>query len=111
MIVNNIIGKNIKMLRENMGVNQLAFAHFLNVDQSLVSKIEKGERNVSINMLEKISCLFGVAVDDVENGALETSNLPFAFRANDLSVEDMEAISAINRIALNSEQMAKMLEV
>lgn len=108
--MNNIIGKNIKMLREGMGVNQLTIARFLNVDQSLISKIEKGERNASVDMLEKLSCLFGVTIDDIESNDLEASNLSIAFRANDLSVEDMEAISVINRIALNSEQMAEMLK-
>lgn len=106
----NIIGRNIKALREGMGLNQSNLAHFLNVDQSLISKVEKGERSLSSDMLEKLACLFGITIDDIETGALESSNLSFAFRASDLSVEDMEAISIINRIALNSEYMGMLLK-
>lgn len=106
----NIIGNNIKTLREEIGFNQSTIAHFLNVDQSLISKIENGERDLSVDMLEKLACLFGVTVDAIEGSTIEKSNLSFAFRANDLSIEDLEAISAINRIALNCEYMAELLK-
>lgn len=106
----NNIGNNIKTLRERMGFNQTSIARFLDVDQSLISKVEKGERNLSADMLEKLAYLFGITVDDIECGTIEGSSLSFAFRASDLSAEDMEAISAINRIALNSEYMAELLK-
>lgn len=106
----NIIGENIRVLRDGMGFNQISIARFLGVDQSLISKIEKGERNLSSDMLEKLACLFGVSVESIENSRIEASRLSFAFRAGDLTVEDMEAISMINRIALNSEYMAKLLK-
>ena len=106
----NIIGNNIKILRDNMGFSQSTIARFLNVDQSLISEVEKGERSLSTDMLEKLACLFGISIDAIESNSIETSNLSFAFRASDLSAEDLEAISAINRIALNSEYMAELLK-
>ena len=106
----NIIGNNIKILRDNMGFSQSTIARFLNVDQSLISKVEKGERSLSTDMLEKLVCLFGISIDAIESNSIETSNLSFAFRASDLSAEDLETISAINRIALNSEYMAELLK-
>lgn len=106
----NIIGNNIKILRDNMGFSQSTIARFLNVDQSLISKVEKGERSLSTDMLEKLACLFGISIDAIESNTIETSNLSFAFRASDLSAEDLKAISAINRIALNSEYMAELLK-
>lgn len=106
----NIIGNNIKTLRDGMGFNQANIARFLNVDQSLISKVEKGERILSADMLDKLACLFGVSVNAIEDSAIEASILSFAFRASDLSAEDLEAISAINRIALNSEYMAELLK-
>ena len=106
----NIIGNNIKILRDNMGFSQSTIARFLNVDQSLISKVEKGERSLSTDMLEKLACLFGISIDAIESNSIETSNLSFAFQASDLSAEDLETISAINRIALNSEYMAELLK-
>ena len=104
------IGENIKNLRENMHLTQSNLAHFLEVDQSLISKIEKGEREISTDMLEKISCLFGVTIDSIENDNVEASKLSFALRAKDLNEKDMETICAINRIALNVNFMNKMLK-
>lgn len=106
----SIIGNNIKKLRDSMGFNQSTIACFLNVDQSLISKIEKGERSISVDMLEKLACLFGVSINTIESSTIEASPLSVAFRASDLSLEDLEAISAVNRIALNSEYMAEMLK-
>ena len=106
----NIIGNNIKVLRENIGYNQNNIAQFLEVDQSLISKIEKGERNISVDMLEKLACLFGVSVKDIKQNKIESSKLKIGFRACDLTLEDMKTISAINRIALNMEYMDGLLK-
>ncbi len=106
----NIIGGNIKELREKMGFSQMSIARFLNVDQSMISKIEKGERKISSDMLEKLACLLGVPAELIIDHRIETTNLSFAFRTGNLTIEDMETISVINRIALNSECMAKLLE-
>lgn len=105
-----IIGENIRYLRENAGYTQSSLAQFLNVDQSLVSKIEKGERNLSADMLEKIATLFGVTVRQLESQPIAESKLSFAFRGSDLSTSEMEAITAINKIALNSEFMTTILK-
>ncbi len=104
------IGGNIKALRSRMGLNQMDIARFLNVDQSLVSKIENGERSLSSDMLDKLSCLFGVTMDELESGVFVSSGLSFAFRANELSPDDMNAICDINRIALNVSFMNGVLE-
>ena len=48
--------------------------------------------------------------NSIANGNIEASELSVTFRANDLTNEDMETISVINRIALNSEVMGKLLK-
>ncbi|MBQ0070379.1 MAG: helix-turn-helix transcriptional regulator, partial [Spirochaetales bacterium] len=64
--VANTIGNNIRTLRINMGFNQSNVAAFLHVDQSLISKVEKGERGLTSDMLEKLASLFGVTVASIE---------------------------------------------
>ena len=108
--INKQIGDNIHVLRENAGYTQTTLARFLNVDQSLISKIEKGERSMSTEMLEKLASLFGVTVDEIEYDHISKSNLSFAFRGNDLNAKEMEAICVINKIALNSELMSVLLK-
>jgi len=110
MAISSIIGRNIRTLRENAGYTQSNIAAFMGVDQSLVSKIEKGERALSADMIEKLAALYGVSVEQLENEQVEPSELSYAFRGSELSTEDMEAISAINRVALNAEFMCVILE-
>jgi len=105
-----IIGENIKKLRENAGYNQQSIASFLSVDQSLICKIEKGERSISADMLEKLASLFGVSEDSIVNPSAVVKSLSCAFRCSDLTVEEMEVVRAINKIAINSEFMNKVLE-
>lgn len=104
------VGETIKALRESAGYNQQSVATFLNVDQSLISKIEKGERNISSDMLEKLASLFGVSEDSIINSNTIVRPLSCAFRCSDLTADEMEAICAVNKIALNSEFMYKVLE-
>lgn len=52
------IGSKIKKLRKQAGFTQTQAAEFLSIDQSLLSKIERGERSVSAKKLECLSKLF-----------------------------------------------------
>lgn len=110
MVDHKVTGKNIQVLREKAGYTQASLAKFLHVDQSLVSKIEKGERALTTDSLEKLSGLFGVTTEELTHENVSPCNLSFAFRGSDFTIEEMEAISDINRIALNSEFMSKLLK-
>ncbi len=52
------IGEKIKQLREKSGLTQSNIAQYLSLDQSTIAKFEKGERNISLSVLEKLSTLF-----------------------------------------------------
>ena len=104
------LGENIRALRDNAGFNQSNLAEFLDVDQSMISKVENGERSLSADMIEKLAALFGVTVEQLENQPVPVSKLSFAFRGSEFSVSEMEAVAAINKIALNSENMHVMLK-
>ena len=105
-----MIGENIRTLRENADYTQSSLAQFMDVDQSLISKVEKGERSLSVDMLEKLAALFGVTVEQMESQPVAVSKLSFAFRGSEFSTAEMEAIASINRIALNSEFLNVILK-
>lgn len=105
-----VVGENIKRLRTNRGINQSVLADFLGVDQSLICKIEKGSRTLSADMLEKLAHLFGVTTASLEAENVPEETLSYAFRSNELSATDMQAICAINKIALNLEDMNRWLK-
>lgn len=105
------IGNKIKELRTKAGFNQSIIAEYLQVDQSLISKIEKGEREASTDVLKKLAELFGCKVSAIINEEEDISCLNVAFRTNGMSKDDLNSIAVINRIALNLENMKRMLEV
>lgn len=103
------VGNNLKRLREASGFSQRSIADFLNVDQSLVSKIEKGERGISAVMLDELASLFGVSAAAVANDSAGRP-LACAFRCSDLSRDEMRAVCAVNKIALNLEFLSGLLK-
>lgn len=103
------VGDKIQRLREESKISQKQIALYLGVDQSMISKIENNERNASVEMLDKLSALFGCSSDYLVSDDAFEPQLQFAFRASEVCPEDFEAISAINRIALNLREMKQML--
>jgi len=104
------IGSRVKIFRERSGFTQRNIANYLQIDQSLVSMVEKGKQVLTADMLEKLADLFGVPLSAFESEEIEKKTLSFAFRASDLNETDMETIRVINRIALNSKFMTQLLE-
>lgn len=99
------IGKKIKELRVSSGLTQSNIAQFLSLDQSMIAKIEKGERNISLHLLEKLSTLFCCSFKDVLDNSDLKPNLNISFRANETTPEDLECLSVINKIAINQFEM------
>lgn len=95
------VGNRIKEFRTKSGFTQTNIAEFLEVDQSFISKVEKGERTLTADMVEKLSVLFGIQPKDLIDGT-DAQLLTYAFRSSDITPDDMKTICAINRIALNS---------
>lgn len=104
-----MIGEKIKNLREESGLKQAQLAEYLNVDQSYISRLEKNERQLSIDMLEKLSNLFGCSIEYFTTDDGKYKPLPFALRATCVKSEDLEIVAAINKIALNMKSMESLL--
>lgn len=100
-----VLGARLYSLRENLGLSQSQVADYLDIDQSLLSRIEKGERKISINLLEKLADLYCVPAHMLayENDLNMTYEL--AFRAKNFTSEDFIILSRINRIILNQQYM------
>lgn len=105
-----LIGHKVKALREKAGLNQMQIAQFLGVDQSNISKCEKGERQFQMNHLERLSNLFGISLGELMDEEMSVTPLQIAFRADGLEIEDLNAIADIQKIALNLTQMRALLQ-
>lgn len=104
------IARQLKNLRKSSGLSQSFIASYLSVDQSYLSKIESGERVVTVDILEKLSELYNCDISDFENTDISIAPLNISFRSNELDSNDIKVISVINHIANNSKYMAKLLE-
>lgn len=102
------VGKNLRALREKMGLSQRHVAAYLNVDQSLVSKFESGERAISTDALEKLSALYCSPVEQLLSDV--RSDLVIAFRADSINEEDLAVLSIVNRVALNQRMLDQLVK-
>lgn len=101
------VGRNIKCLREKSGLNQRQVAEFLDLDQSVISKIEKGERNISASLVDRLANLFCCPVSSILYGN-EKLNCMVDYRSNLITKEDLEALSLINKLVLNQFEMDRI---
>jgi transcriptional regulator with XRE-family HTH domain len=59
------VGKNIKKIREQKGLMQKEVAFVADMQASNYSKIESGQRDISVEALDKIAQFFGMKVDEI----------------------------------------------
>lgn len=60
MDIQKRLGFNVKKLREAKGWSQEEFAHEANIHRTYVSDIERGSRNPTIRIIEKLALPLGV---------------------------------------------------
>lgn len=102
------IGMKIKQLREKSNLTQKQVADYLSIDQSLVSKFEKGERSINSNTLDRISNLFCCPVSALLSDIPLFPTYTIAFRTSSIDNTDLNALSVINKIALNQFEMDQL---
>lgn len=105
-----LVAERFSGLRNRSGLTQSIMAEYLNVDQNFISKFEKGERQFSEGILEKVAELFGCSVEYFVNESIEFTQMPLALRTKNITIEDLNAIAAMNKIALNLKFMEGLLE-
>lgn len=65
MDIKQRLGVKIKQLRKLKGLSQEKLANLAEIDRTYLPTIEKGERNVSIEVLERLAKALDVKVKDL----------------------------------------------
>lgn len=60
MDIRTRLGRNLRRLRDEKGLSQEAFAHEAGIHRTYISDIERGARNPTITVIEKIAVALGV---------------------------------------------------
>lgn len=106
-----IIGRNLKFLREANSYTQEQVASFLGIQRSAYANYESGEREAPIDILEKacqlMGCEMSVMFDEDEQTV--KSMLVSSFRADDLCTDDLAEVAAFKNIVLNYMKMKRLL--
>ena len=100
----------MKSLREKFGYVQERVAEFLGISRELVSMYETGEREVPIEVLEKLSNLFCVNTEVffVEDLQEVSAQVAFAFRKDEFNPDDLKEIAAFGKIVKNYLKIKKL---
>ncbi len=99
-------GQNIKKIREEKGMTQQQIAELIHMHRSNYSKIESGQREISVDALNKIAKYFGMTIDQIVNfdGAVP----------QEITVEDktlMEQVKLIQELEPEEKNMVfKMVD-
>jgi transcriptional regulator with XRE-family HTH domain len=65
MDIKKKFGKQVKELRLERGLSQEKLAYEADLDRTYIPSIEKGERNVSITVIEKLAKALQVKISDL----------------------------------------------
>jgi Zn-dependent peptidase ImmA (M78 family)/DNA-binding XRE family transcriptional regulator len=96
---------NLQEIRKRAGLRQSQLAERLNLDASLVSRWESGDREPTVAQYQELARLLGVTVDYLINGRLETD--VFKFRAGKTLTPD--ETQATKRALTDAEQQVHFL--
>ena len=56
------LGRAVRRLRSKAGYSQEAFAHAVGLHRTYVGSVERGERNISLDNIERLAKYFGLTV-------------------------------------------------
>ena len=103
--MNNAVTNNLKKLREQCGFNQSQIANFIGVEQSLISKIESGDKKIAIDVVEKLCTLYGVTMSEIHEEDISIKKMSTDFKTTSLSDNDLQVIANMSKIALDLQEM------
>lgn len=91
-----VIHERLKQLREENNYSQEQVANYLEMDQSYISKIEKGKRNLNEISFNKLCLLYNCSPDYLLGKSDDYESPKLAFRSDE-SV-DLFAIAKMNQV-------------
>ena len=110
--VNQIVGENMKKIRELSGFTQEQVAKLIGIERSAYSNYEGGVREAPYNILESISNLFGcepfILFED--NIHVDNEIMATAFRISDLEENDLKEIAVFKDIVMSYLKMERIAQ-
>lgn len=108
-----IIGKRIKKLRLRKNLTQKQLAKELNVSKSTISYYEKGERNISLEILIQIVDFFDIDIDVLIGRNRRISSETNKIRASDEEIKlikELRKMKCYKNLVANTEEFARIID-
>lgn len=98
------VANNIKRLREEKGLLQKVIAQEVGLGISHYSKIENGQREASVEFLDKLSAFYGMSIDQIVH---MDKGIP-----KEITIEDKTASEQVRLIAqLNEKDKSTVMNI
>lgn len=104
LIMNKIVGNNIKEFRSKMDLTLESIAGYLNISVGQLTSYEAGSLTVPINELEKLSDLFGVELADL----LEENKTVGLLNLKGFQDDDLKSVGEFKKIIKNYIKMKEL---
>lgn len=95
------VGKNIKKIREEKGLKQQTIADLISMHRSNYSRVETGDRDLSIEAINKIAKYFNMTIDQLVNFEGEIPK--------EVTIEDKNTIEQMQLIQQLDEEDKSMV--
>lgn len=95
----NVLGKNIKQLRDRADIQQNEFAKKIGVSNVVLSRYESGERKPDYDTLQKIADFFDVSIDYLlgRSDYLSSKQVTIAGQEINLSQEELQLFNELKK--------------
>lgn len=107
-----MLSKNIRALRESLGYTQDQVGKYLGISGSAVNQYENDARSIPSDAVSKLALLFNIDEYELYSESPQQQQLlsAFAFRADEILVDDLKSISAFKKIVLNYFHLTEAFE-
>ena len=104
IIIKMDIGANIKKLREDRGIKQSEIADLVGMHRSNYSKIENGQREISLAAVDKIADFFNISIDELVHMGQEIPK--------EINLEDKTTVEQVKLIQeLDQEEKSMVFKI